>query len=165
MRASADLHVGNLDFGEILTVPTVAAVPGPAREPENADLLVLAVPHDLGGDLGTLDVWLPALHVLPVARDQHLVERHLVARLRIEQRDLDRDSRLGAELAAAGGKYRVAHRRGTLIGMGTSVKASYVVRRAWWPFKRTTYDARRTALSRPQRIARSHRDQPAEPSS
>src|SRR6266480_3487660 len=99
MRASADLHVGNLDFGEILPVPTVAAIPGPAGEPENADL-----------------------HVLAVARDQHLVERHFVARLRIEQRDLDRDSRLGAELAAAGGENGITHRAGRLIGTWNWVK-------------------------------------------
>src|SRR5213078_2518810 len=122
MRASADLHVGNLDFGEILPVPTVAAIPGPAREPENADLLVLAVPHDLGGDLGTLDVWLPALHVLPVACDQHLVERHFVARLRIEQCELDLDSRLGAELAAAGGENGITHGGGALNGSWDCVK-------------------------------------------
>src|SRR6266550_1500589 len=122
MLSSADLHVGDLDFGEILPVPGVPAVTGAAREPEDPDLLVLAVPHDLGSHLGTLDVWLAALHFLPVARDQHVIERHLVPRLRIEQRDLDGDARLGAELTATGGKYRVAHRRGTLIGIVTSVK-------------------------------------------
>src|SRR6266849_755308 len=122
MRSSADLHVGDLDFGEVLPVSTVTAIAGATRKPENPDLLVLTVPHDLGGDLGTLDVWLAALHFLAVARDQHVIERHLVPRLRVEQRDLDRDARLGAELTATGRKYRVAHRRGTLIGMGTSVK-------------------------------------------
>src|SRR6266571_4183163 len=122
MRSSADLHVGDLDFGEVLPVPTVAAITGAARKPENSDLLVLAVPHDLGGDLGTLDVWLAALHFLAVARDQHVIERHLVARLGVEQRDLDRDSRLGAELPAAGGEDCVAHGPRTLIGIGTSVK-------------------------------------------
>src|SRR5882762_8959484 len=106
----ADLHVGDFDFGEVLPVPSVAAIAGAAREPEDPDLLVLAVPHDLGSDLGTLDVWLAALHFLPVARDQHVVERHLVARLRIEQRDLDRDSRLGPKLTAAGRENRVTHR-------------------------------------------------------
>src|SRR6185437_1925506 len=115
MRSSADLYVGDLDFGEVLPVSGVAAIPGAARKPENPDLLVLAVPHDLGGDLGTLDVWLAALHVLPVARDQHVVERDFVARLGIEQRDPDRDSRFGAELAAAGRENRVAHGSGTLI--------------------------------------------------
>src|SRR6266566_6346398 len=122
MRSSADLHVGDLDFGEILPVSTVTAITGAARKPENPDLLVLAVPHDLGGDLGTLDVWLAALHFLAVARDQHVIERHLVPRLRIEQRDLDGDARLGAELTATGGKDCVAHGPRTLIGMGTSVK-------------------------------------------
>src|SRR2546421_12556325 len=107
MRSSADLHVGDLDFGEVLPMPGVAAIAGAAREPEDPDLLVLAVPHDLCRDLGTLDQRLAALHLLAVARDPHLIERHLVPRLRVEQGDLDRDSRLGAELAATGGENRV----------------------------------------------------------
>src|ERR1044071_7187733 len=107
MRSSADLHVGDLDFGEVLPVSSVATIAGAAREPENLDLLVLAVPHDLGGDLRTLDVWLAALHVLAVARDQHVIERDLVPRLGIEQRDPDGDSRLGPELTAAGRENRV----------------------------------------------------------
>src|SRR5712671_5886016 len=119
MLPSADLHVGDLDFGEILPVPSVPAIAGAAREPENPDLLILAVPHDLGGDLGALDVWLAALHVLPVARDQHVVERDFVPRLRIEQRDPDRDARLGAELATTGGENRVTHRARNLSrGLG-----------------------------------------------
>src|SRR6267142_7166456 len=122
MLSSADLHVGDFDFGKVLPVTGVTAIPGAARKPENPDLLVLAVPHDLGRDLGTLDVWLAALHFLAVARDQHVVERDLVSRLRVEQRDLDRNTRLGAELPATGRENRVAHRRGTLIGIGTSVK-------------------------------------------
>src|SRR6267378_5808814 len=110
MLSSADLHVGDLDFGEVLPVPSVAAIAGAARKAENPDLLVLAVPHDLGRDLGTFDVWLAALHFLAVARDQHVIERHLVPRLGIEQRDLDRDSRLGPELTATGRENRVTHR-------------------------------------------------------
>src|SRR5881628_2934101 len=104
MRSSADLHVGDLDFGEVLPVPSVATIAGTARKPEDPDLLVLAVPHDFGGDLGTLDVGLAALHFLAVARDQHVVERDFVPRLGVEERDLDRDARLGAELTATGGE-------------------------------------------------------------
>src|SRR6266550_5782228 len=110
MRSSADLHVGDLDFGEVLPVPSVATIAGTARKPEDFHLLVLAVPHDLGGDPGALDVWLAALHFLAVARDQHVVERHLVPRLRVEQRDLDRDSRLGPKLTATSRENRVTHR-------------------------------------------------------
>src|SRR2546428_13976136 len=103
MRSSADLHVGDLDFGEVLPVSTVTAIAGAARKPENPDLLVLAVPHDLGGDPGTLDVGLAALHFLAVAGNQDVIERHLVPPLRVGQRGLDRDGRLGAELTATGG--------------------------------------------------------------
>src|SRR6266571_4961416 len=102
MRPSADLHVGDLDLGEVLPVPAVAAIAGAAREPENPDLLALAVPHDLGRDLGALHFRGAGLDVLAVARHENVVERDLVARLRIEQRDLDRDSRLGPELGTTG---------------------------------------------------------------
>src|SRR2546430_14082158 len=122
MLSSADLHVGDLDFGEVLPVPSVAAIPGAARKPENPDLLVLAVPHDLGGDLGALHVRRAALDLLAIARDEHLIERHLVPRLGIEQRDFDRDARLGAELAATGGENGVGHRVGRLIGTWNWVK-------------------------------------------
>src|SRR5256885_13674503 len=115
MLSSADLHVGDLDFGEVLPVPSVAAIPGAARKPVNPDLLVLAVPHDLGGDLGALHVRRAALNLLAVARDEHVIERYLVPRLGIEQRDLDRHARVGAELAGAGGKDWVWHRGGTLV--------------------------------------------------
>src|SRR5882762_4218657 len=107
MRSSADLHVGDFDFGKVLPVPGVTAIPGAARKPKNPNLLVLAVPHDLGRDLRTLDVWLAALHFLAVARDQHLLERDFVPRLGVEQRDLDGDARLGAELTSAGRENRV----------------------------------------------------------
>src|SRR3989442_7796779 len=88
MLSSADLHVGDLDLGEVLPVPTVAAIPGAARKPENPDLLVLAVPHDLGGDPGALHVRRPALDLLAVARDERSEEHtselqsrpHLVCR-------------------------------------------------------------------------------------
>src|SRR5439155_5593076 len=154
MRSSADLHVGDLDFGEILPLPSVAPIPGPAREPENADLLFLAVPHDLGGDLGTLDVRLAALHFLPVARDQDVVERDCVPRLRIEQRDLDRDSRLGAELTATGGENRVTHRARNLNNDNRLVKVVDVGAQHVAPL-----------LITPQRTALSRRGPPAEPSS
>src|SRR5437879_12532469 len=49
---SPDLHVLDLDLGEILPVPCPAPVPGAARKPEDPDLLALAVPHHLRGYLG-----------------------------------------------------------------------------------------------------------------
>src|SRR3989442_13684850 len=104
MLSSADLHVGDLDLGEVLPVPSVAAIPGAARKPENPDLLVLAVPHDLGGDLGALHVRRAALDLLAVARDEHVIERYLVPRLGIEQRELDRHARFGGALTTTGGK-------------------------------------------------------------
>src|SRR5438445_197965 len=57
----------------------------------------------------------PRLYVLAVAREQHAVERHLAPGLRLEQRDLDRDSRLGAKLGATGREDGIAHRARTLI--------------------------------------------------
>src|SRR6267143_1120012 len=119
MVSSADLHVGDLDLGEVLPVPSVATIAGTAGKPKDFHLLVLAVPQHLGGDLGTLDVWLAALHFLAVARDQHVIERHLVPGLGVEQRDLDRDSRLGPELTATGRENRVTHRARNLSrGLG-----------------------------------------------
>src|SRR5688572_21984349 len=47
MTASADLHVGNLHFGELLAVAGLLAVVLAALELEDVDLLFLAVAHDL----------------------------------------------------------------------------------------------------------------------
>src|SRR5687767_2526498 len=122
MLSSADLHVGDFDFRKVLAMPGVPAVPRAAREPEDPDLLALTVAHDFGRHLGALHLRRPRLDVLPVARDEDVVERHLIARLGIEQRDLDRDSWFGAELRAAGGENGVGHRAGTLVGIRSSVK-------------------------------------------
>src|SRR2546423_5899884 len=110
MRSSADRHVGDLDFGEVLPVSRMTPISGAPREPENPDFLALAMADDLGGDLGALHARHARLDVLAVAGHEDLVERDLVPRLRIEQRDLDRDARLGAELLAAGGENGVGHR-------------------------------------------------------
>src|SRR5579859_7438867 len=104
MNASADLHVGDFDFGKILAVPGMAPVAGPARESKDPDLLAFAMPHDFGRDLGAFHARRPVLDVLAVARNQDLIERDFVARLRIEQRDFDRDTGLSAKLTAAGGE-------------------------------------------------------------
>src|SRR5688572_24553491 len=102
MLSSADLHVGDLDFREVLAVSTMTAIAVPTRKPEDPNLLALAVAHDLGGDLRAAQLGGAGLNVLAVARDQDVVERHLVPHLRIEQRDPDRDPRLGAKLGATG---------------------------------------------------------------
>src|SRR5437588_7179252 len=107
MRSSADLHVGDLDFREILAMSGMAAIPGATRKPEDPDLLVLAVTHDLGGDLRALHVRRTALDLLAIARDQHVIKGDFRPRLRVEKRDFDGDSRLGAELAATGRENRV----------------------------------------------------------
>src|SRR5437016_2100391 len=104
MLPSADLHVGDLDFSEVLPVSRMAPIPGAPREPKDPDLLALAVADDLGGDLGALHARHARLDVLAVARHEDLIERDLVPRLCIEQRDLHRDARFGAELLAAGGE-------------------------------------------------------------
>src|SRR5467141_1313793 len=128
MLSSADLHVGDLDFGEVLPVPSVAAIAGAARKAENPDLLVLAVPHDLGRYLGTFDMRRATLYLLAVARDQHVIERHLVPRLCVEERDLDGDARLGAELPATGRENRVTHRARNLNRDLGLVKRRHTVR-------------------------------------
>src|SRR5467141_1090608 len=122
MRSSADLHVGNLDFSEILAMPRLAAIPGAAGEPEDADLLALAVPDHFRGDLGALDGRLTRLDVLAVGRQQDVVERHLGPRLGGEQRHLDRDTFFGAELLSAGCENGVGHGSRNLNGGNWLVK-------------------------------------------
>src|SRR6266581_3266840 len=117
-----ELHVRDLDLGELLPVAGVAPVPGAAREPIDPDLLALGVPHHLGRHLRALQHRLPRLHVLPIARQQHLVERHLAPWLCCEQRDFDRDTRLGLELAPAGGENGVGHEGRNVNGGNRLVK-------------------------------------------
>src|SRR6266850_1736817 len=111
MRSSADLHVGDLHFGELLAMPGMPAIPGAARETEDAHLLVLAVAHDLGRDLG--------------------------ARLGFEQRHPDNQTRLGLELLAADRENGVGHGSGTLMVPWVSVKPPHTARsrpaRPAWP--------------------------------
>src|SRR5437762_1728607 len=110
MLPSADLHVGDSDLGEILPMTGVAAITGATGKAENPDLLVLAVTHDLGGHGRSLEQRRAGLNLLAVARCEHAIERHLIARPGREERDFDRDSRLRAELATARRENRVAHR-------------------------------------------------------
>src|SRR5947208_11120414 len=110
MLSSADLHVGDSDLGEILPMPGVAAITGATGKAENPDLLVLAVTHDLGGHGRSLEQRRAGLNLLAVARCEHAIERHLIARLGREERDFDCDSRLRAELATARRENRVADR-------------------------------------------------------
>src|SRR5213594_2165403 len=110
------------------SVPGVAPISAAAREPVDLDLLALAVAHDLGRDLGALHHRFPRLHVLAVAREQHAIERHLAPGLRLEQRNLDRDSRLGAKLRATGREDGIAHRARTLISTWSSVKPPHTAR-------------------------------------
>src|SRR6266699_1530977 len=136
MRYSADLHVGDLHFGELLAMPGMPAIPGAAGETKDAHLLVLAVAHDLGRHLGALHRRLAGRHVLAVAREQHLVERDLGARLGFEQRHPDNQTRLGLELLAADGENGVGHGSGTLMVPWVSVKPPHTApsrpaRRAW----------------------------------
>src|SRR2546426_6797724 len=104
-----EFDVRDLHFGERLPVPGVAPVSGAPREAIDLDLLALAVAHDLGRDFGALHHRLPGMRLLAVAREQHPVERHLAPGLRLEQRDLDGDSRLGAKLGSTGGENGVGH--------------------------------------------------------
>src|SRR2546423_669947 len=109
MRSSADRHVGDLDFGEVLPVSRMAPISGAPREPENPDFLALAVADDLGGDLGALHARHPRLDVLAVAGHEDLIERDLVAGLRIGQGAFDRAARLGGDWLPAGGEKGVGH--------------------------------------------------------
>src|SRR5260370_2411956 len=72
-----ELHVGDLDLGEPLPMPGVAPVPRAPGEPVDLDLLALAVSHDLGRHLRSLEHRLSGLPMLPVTPDQHAVEPHL----------------------------------------------------------------------------------------
>src|SRR5260370_10511919 len=126
MHSSADLHVGDLDFGEILAMSGVTAISGATRKAEDPDLLVLAVTHDLGGDLRALYLRRAALNLLAVAGDEHVIEGDFRPRLRVEERDFDRYARFGAELATAGGENGVTHMARRLIvaselGKGASI--------------------------------------------
>src|SRR3990172_8576385 len=124
MDPSAALHVGDSHFGEVLPVPRLAAIAGAAREPEDANLLPLPVPHDLGGDLGALHDRLARLDVLAVGGEQDAVEGHLAPWLGGEQGHLDRDTGFSAELLAAGREDGIRHRARTLIRTWGSVKAT-----------------------------------------
>src|SRR5437016_1523481 len=128
MLSSADLHVGDLDFGEVLPVPSVAAIARAAREAENPDLRALAVPHDFGGDLRALDLRRARLDALPVARHENGVERHLVPGLGVEQRHLDGDAGLSPELGTTGREDGVTHWARNLNGGNRLVKPRHTVR-------------------------------------
>src|SRR5207249_6846644 len=121
-HGSPDLHVLDLDLGEILPVPGLAPVPGAARKPEDADLLALAVPHHLRSHLGATHERLTRMHLLAVADQQDVIEGDRLAGLRGEQRHLDGAPRLGLELLATGRENGVGHRAGTLIAARDSVK-------------------------------------------
>src|SRR6266850_4967048 len=127
MRSSADLHVGDLDFGKVLPVPRVTAVAGAAGEAEDPNLLALAVPYDLGGDLGAFHLGRTRLDVLPVARHEDVVERDLVPRFGVEQRHLDGDAGLGPELGTAGREDCVTHRARNLNWGNRLVKPRHTV--------------------------------------
>src|SRR5206468_2356020 len=122
MLSSADLHVGDLHFSELLAMPGLAAIPRAAGEAEYAHLLILAVAHDLGRHLRALHRRLAGRDVLAVAREQHLVERDLGARLGFEQGHPDNQTRLGLELLATDGENGVGHGSGTLMVPWVSVK-------------------------------------------
>src|SRR5438552_2642348 len=122
-HGSPDLHILNLDFGEVLPVTGATPVAGAAREPEDADLVALAVAHHFGGHLGAPHQRLPRLHLLPVADEQDAVEGHSLPGLGREQRHLHGTAGLGLELLATGGENGVRHRAGTLIMPWGSCKA------------------------------------------
>src|SRR5260221_10906836 len=153
MLSSADLHVGDFNFREILAVSGVAAIAGAAREPEDPNLLTLAVPHDLGRDLRALHLRRASLDVLAVARYEDVVERDLVSRLRVEQRHLDGDSGLGAELSPTGGENGVCHRGRNVNRDNRLLKVVDVGAKHAAPLPIT-----------PRRIARFHPPRRAEPS-
>src|SRR3954464_9523933 len=102
MLSSADFHVGDLDFRKVLAVSSMTAIAVPAGKPEDPHLLAFAVAHDLGGHRYAGQFRSAGLDVLAVARDEDVVEGDLVPRLRVEQRNLDRNARLGPKLGATG---------------------------------------------------------------
>src|SRR5687768_12653584 len=100
MTASADLHVGNLHFGELLAVAGLPAVVLAALELEDVDLLFLAVAHDLADDGCALHERRAGANGVAVRRKQHLVEGHLLARFLVHEREPERLPLFGPELLA-----------------------------------------------------------------
>src|SRR5216117_393181 len=124
-----------------------AAIPGAAREAEDADLLALAVPHHLRGDLRAFDGRFPGLDVLAVGREQHTVEGDLAPRLDREQRHLDGDPFFGPELLAACRKYGVRHRARNLNKGKWLVKRRRIVQSRLGPRALPSSGTRRAASS------------------
>src|ERR1051325_6588113 len=110
MVSSAERHVADFHFGELLAVPGVTPVARAPREPEDADLLALAVPPPLARYPGALHHRGAGVDLLAVARQQHPIERHRGPGLGVELGHLDRSPRLGPELLAAGDENGVRHR-------------------------------------------------------
>src|SRR5690349_15772959 len=110
MVSSADRYVADFHFGELLAVSRMTPIARAPREPEDADLLALAVPHHLARHLRALHHRGTGVDLLAVARQEHPVEGHLRPRLGLELGDLDGLPRLGPELLPTGDENGVRHR-------------------------------------------------------
>src|SRR5579862_9682489 len=89
----------------------MAPVSGAPGEAEDADLLAEAVAHHFGRDLSAGHERGAGAKDVAVAGDQDPIEDDGCPGLLGEQGDLHRGPRFGAELPAAGGENRIAHRR------------------------------------------------------
>ena len=94
------LDVGDADLGELLPMARLAAIVLPALELEDVDLLFLAVPTTSAVTLAPLTSGVPALIVVAVGGEQHLVERDLGAGLGVHEGKADGLALLRAELLA-----------------------------------------------------------------
>jgi hypothetical protein len=80
---------GNLDLGELLTMPVLAPVILPPFLLENDDFATAAVVQDLGGDVGTIDCGCADFYVIPVGNHQNFIEIQGFANFGIEKRHLE----------------------------------------------------------------------------
>src|SRR5919112_3928359 len=90
IASSAQLDVGDADFGVALPMSGFPAVVLPPLELEYVNLRLFALPDDLAGHLGPLHQRRARLDGLPVGREEHFLEGDLRAGLGLHQWEPER---------------------------------------------------------------------------